>query len=76
MAGYAIGTFRKNWRGERDWAGQHVGVWNVSKIAGLLGQCTSAYDAALAQIEKLKAAIGGVPTVMGRIAVITVPPVP
>jgi hypothetical protein len=73
MAGYAIGTFRKNWLGGRDWTDRHIGVWNVAKIAGLLGQDTAVYDAALAQIEGLTAAIGGVPTVIGRIAAIEVP---
>ena len=62
--------------GGRDWADRHIGVWNVAKIAGLLGQDTAVYDAALAQIEGLKAAIGGVPTIMGRIATIEVPPLP
>jgi hypothetical protein len=76
MAGYAVGAFRKNWRGGRDWADRHIGVWNVAKIAGLLGQDTAVYDAALAQIEGLKAAIGGVPTVIGRIATMEVPPQP
>jgi hypothetical protein len=36
MAGYAIGTFRKNWRGGLDWADRHLGVWNIAKIAGLM----------------------------------------
>ncbi|HEX4260826.1 MAG TPA: hypothetical protein VHY76_06965 [Acetobacteraceae bacterium] len=55
-----IGTFRKNWRGGQDWADRHVGVSNVAKIADLLGQNAAVYDAALSQIERLKAAIGGV----------------
>jgi hypothetical protein len=74
MAGYAIGTFRKNWRGGQDWADRQIGVWNVAKVAGLLGQDAVVYDAALAQIEKLRAAVGSVPTVMGRIVEIRLPP--
>jgi hypothetical protein len=74
MAGYAIGTFRKKWSGGRDWADLHIGAWNVAKVAGLLGQDMAFYEAALAQIEELKAAIGGVPTVMGGIAKIEAPP--
>jgi hypothetical protein len=76
MAGCAIGTFRKNWCGGLDWADRHIGVWNVAKIAGLLGQDAAVYDAALAQIEELKAAIGSVQTVIGRIAEISVQPLP
>jgi hypothetical protein len=59
MAGYAIGTFRKNWRGGQDWIDRHIGVWNAAKIASLLGQDTAVYDAPLAEIERLKAAICG-----------------
>ena len=71
-----IGTFRKIWRGGQDWADRHIVVSNVAKIADLLGQNAAVYDAALSQIERLKAAIGGVPTVMGGIAEINVLPLP
>jgi len=76
MAGYAIGTFRKNWQGGQDWASRHVGEWNVAKIADLLGKNPALFAAQLAQIERLKAAIGSVPTVMGRIAERQIPPLP
>lgn len=74
LAGYAIGTFRKRWQGASDWADQNISVWNAGRIAGLLGQNSTAFALQLAQIETLKAAIGHAPTVMVRIAQIEASP--
>jgi hypothetical protein len=49
MAGYAIGTFRKNWKGGQDWTSGHVGEWNVTKIVDLLGQNPALFAGQLAQ---------------------------
>ena len=67
IAGCAIGAFRKTWKGGQDWTSQHVGEWNIAKIVDLLGGRAASFAAELAQIDRLKAAIGSVPTVMGRI---------
>jgi hypothetical protein len=68
MVGYAIGTFRKNWRGGDDWVNRNgVGVWNVGRIAALLGRDPQPFAATLAQIEAMKASIGSVQTIMARI---------
>jgi hypothetical protein len=73
LESYAIGTFRKGWQGGAEWAAAHVGPWNTSKIAGLLGQDPTKFVAAVAEIDRMKAAIGGVPTVMGRITELQIP---
>ena len=53
LAGYAIGTFRKQWQGAEHWVDQHIGIGNAGRVAGLLGQNTTAFAAQLAQIEAL-----------------------
>ncbi len=76
LVSYAIGSFRKDWKGGAAWAEQHVGSWNLGKIARLLAQDSSRFAAAVAELEELKASIGGVPSVMTRITAWEMPPIP
>jgi hypothetical protein len=67
LESYAIGSFRKHWNGGAAWAEQHVGSWNLSKIANLLADDGSRFATDVAAVETLKTAITGLPTVMVRI---------
>lgn len=64
LESYAIGTFRKNWRGGAGWAENHVGVWNLQKVLALLGRDPNEFAAELRRIKDLDNAVPSVPTVM------------
>ena len=74
----SISTFRREWgEGAQAWVERLTALRNVRKIASVLGRDAMVYDAALAEIERLREASNvHVPTVMANICQMEIPPIP
>ena len=64
LESYAIGSFRKRWRGGPHWAEQNISSWNLPKVLTLLGREAGQFVADLQRLKELDAAIPNVPTVL------------
>jgi hypothetical protein len=63
LASYAIGSFRKYWRGGRDWVATHGRSYNIRTFLEALGRDASPFAADLDHIDRLANAVPSVRTV-------------
>lgn len=64
LESYAIGSFRKNWRGSQIWCADHVASHSVQRILKILGDDQDKFSAELSHIAGLQAGIPNAPTVL------------
>ena len=64
LESYAIGSFRRNWRGGRDWAERHVHIGNLPTVLKELGREADMFEADLQRLAALQATIPTLSCVM------------